>query len=173
MLIAMVSYVHEHTEFLTQHLFRAASFVHLDGSDMFAEDMHLSSDACGRNCPSRCRFCKTTAHPKWSREQHIEKTQHSFAIFDRPSLQKELVHALNTGIMGPELHAFYTAHFAQASVSSMAVERKVGSCAKVVAALAPSAMEGYCSRLGIARSGCVLTSQSGSAGLLRQTTERS
>lgn len=56
MLIAMVSYIHEHTEFLTQYPFRAASFVHRDGSDMFAEDMHLSSDACGRTCPSRCRF---------------------------------------------------------------------------------------------------------------------
>lgn len=133
MITAMRTYIHQHTHFLTEYPFRAACFFHTDGSDIFAEDMHLSSDACGRTCPSGCRFCGTSSHPKWSREQHIQNTQHSFALFDRPSLQQELEDALATGVMGSKLRAFYTAHFAQASVSSMSVERKVGQLRKGVA----------------------------------------
>lgn len=136
MLTSMRAFIQEHSKVLTEFPLRAASYYHPAGQDRFAEDMHLSSTACGRSCPLGCRFCKDpAAHPKMSRADHITYHERSFGIFDRPSHQAELLHALETGVMGETLMAFYTAHFAQAqaAVNPTSVERKVGQLRKGVA----------------------------------------
>lgn len=124
-LFATHTYTEVNTDYLYSYPYRAAYFFHPEGKDLFALDMHLSSTVCCRTCPPNCSSCADKLD-KWTRPEHVCKTQHSFALFDRPSHKLELEHALKTGIFGPTLQAYYSDYFSQASINSMPVERTVG-----------------------------------------------